>query len=61
VSILGLPLVGWNRKCIETIVEGAGKMVGYDITSVSQGSLMSKGVTKHDFFCDLKRTDIADS
>ena len=40
VSILGLPLVGWNRKCIEAIVEGAGKMVGYDITSVSQGLLI---------------------
>ena len=39
VSILGLPLIGWNRRCIESIIEKAGKMVGYDITSVSQGSL----------------------
>jgi hypothetical protein len=40
VYILGLPLIGWNRKCIESMVEDAGKMIGYDITSVSQGSLM---------------------
>jgi hypothetical protein len=39
VSILGLPLIGWNHICIESIIEKAGKMVGYDITSVSQGSL----------------------
>ena len=39
VSILGLPLIGWNRRCIESIVEKAGKMIGYDITSVSQRSL----------------------
>ncbi|KAG6750616.1 hypothetical protein POTOM_045121 [Populus tomentosa] len=39
VSILGLPLIGWNRRCIESIIEKAGKMLGYDITSVSQGSL----------------------
>ncbi|KAG6735302.1 hypothetical protein POTOM_022361 [Populus tomentosa] len=40
VSIMGLPLIGWNRRCIESMVEDAGKMIGYDITSVSQGSLM---------------------
>jgi len=40
VSILGLPLIGWNRRCIEFMVEDVGKMIGYDITSVSQGSLM---------------------
>ncbi|KAG6737121.1 hypothetical protein POTOM_059884 [Populus tomentosa] len=40
VSILGLPLIGWNRRCIESMVEDADKMIGYDITSVSQGSLM---------------------
>ncbi|KAG6738395.1 hypothetical protein POTOM_058011 [Populus tomentosa] len=39
VSILGLPLIGWNHRCIESIIEKAGKMLGYDITSVSQGSL----------------------
>jgi hypothetical protein len=39
VSILGLPLIGWNRRCIESIVEYAGKMVGYNIASMSQGSL----------------------
>ncbi|XP_073264031.1 uncharacterized protein [Populus alba] len=39
VSKLGLPLIGWNRRCIESIIEKAGKMLGYDITSVSQGSL----------------------
>ncbi|KAG6790614.1 hypothetical protein POTOM_006772 [Populus tomentosa] len=39
VSILGLPLIGWNRRCIESIIKKAGKMLGYDITSVSQGSL----------------------
>ena len=37
---MGLPLIGWNRRCIESMVEDAGKMIGYDITSVSQGSLM---------------------
>jgi hypothetical protein len=40
VSILGLPLIGWNHRCIESMVENAGKMIGYDIISVSQGSLM---------------------
>jgi hypothetical protein len=33
-------LIGWNRRCIEFIVEDAGKMVGYNITNMSQGSLM---------------------
>ncbi|KAG6780117.1 hypothetical protein POTOM_012969 [Populus tomentosa] len=40
VFILGLPLIGWNCRCIESMVEDADKMIGYDITSVSQGSLM---------------------
>jgi hypothetical protein len=33
-------LIGWNCRCIESIVEDVGKMIGYDITSMSQGSLM---------------------
>jgi hypothetical protein len=36
----GTSLIGWNRRCIEFIVEDAGKMVGYNITNMSQGSLM---------------------
>ncbi|KAG6768380.1 hypothetical protein POTOM_027294 [Populus tomentosa] len=39
VSTLGLPLIGWNRRCIISTIQKVGKMVGYDITSVSQGSL----------------------
>ena len=55
VSIMGLPLIGWNRRCIESMVEDAGKMIGYDITSVSQGSFV------HNLFHDFKQTAFTDS
>ena len=35
----GLPMEGWNRNCINILLQNWGNIVGYDTSCVSQGSI----------------------
>jgi hypothetical protein len=39
ISIFGLPMEGWNRNCIDAILQNWGNIIGYDTSCVSQGSI----------------------
>ncbi|KAL9381686.1 hypothetical protein Peur_024721 [Populus x canadensis] len=39
IAIFGLPMEGWNKNCIDTLLQSWGNIVGYDTTCVSQGSI----------------------
>jgi len=39
ISIFGLPMEGWNRNCINLLLQSCGNIVGYDTSCVSQGSI----------------------
>ncbi|KAI5603181.1 hypothetical protein BDE02_01G202900 [Populus trichocarpa] len=39
ISIFGLPMEGWNRNCINILLQSWGNIVGYDTSCVSQGSI----------------------
>jgi hypothetical protein len=39
ISIFGLPMEGWNRNCIDAILQSWGNIIGYDMSCVSQGSI----------------------
>ena len=39
ISIFGLPIEGWNRNCIDALLQSWGNIVGYDTSCVSQGSI----------------------
>jgi hypothetical protein len=39
ISICGLPMEGWNRNCIDAILQSWGNIIGYDTSCVSQGSI----------------------
>ncbi|KAJ6944605.1 hypothetical protein NC652_009847 [Populus alba x Populus x berolinensis] len=39
ISIFGLPMEGWNRNCINSLLQSWGNIVGYDTSCVSQGSI----------------------
>ena len=40
ISIFGLPMEGWNRNCIDAILQSWGNIIGYDMSCVSQGSIL---------------------
>jgi hypothetical protein len=39
IAIFGLPMEGWNKNCIDSLLQSWGNIVGYDTTCVSQGSI----------------------
>ena len=39
ISIFGQPMEGWNRNCIDAILQSWGNIIGYDTSCVSQGSI----------------------
>jgi hypothetical protein len=39
ISIFGLPMEGWNRNCIDAILQSWGNIIGYDTSCVGQGSI----------------------
>jgi hypothetical protein len=39
IAIFGLPMEGWNKNCIDSLLQSSGNIVGYDTTCVSQGSI----------------------
>ncbi|KAG6778847.1 hypothetical protein POTOM_015195 [Populus tomentosa] len=39
ISIFGLPMEGWNKNCINILLQSWGNIVGYDTSCVSQGSI----------------------
>lgn len=39
ISVFGLPMEGWNKNCINILLQNWGNIVGYDTSCVSQGSI----------------------
>ncbi|KAG6737372.1 hypothetical protein POTOM_058888 [Populus tomentosa] len=39
IVIFGLPMEGWNKNCIDILLQSWGNIIGYDTTCVSQGSI----------------------
>lgn len=39
LAIFGLPMEGWNKNCIDILLQSWGNIIGYDTTCVSQGSI----------------------
>ncbi|KAJ6927984.1 hypothetical protein NC651_011867 [Populus alba x Populus x berolinensis] len=41
VSIQGLPIVGWNRNCLATLLKSTGDIIGFDHLGLRRSTLVS--------------------
>ncbi|KAJ6991602.1 hypothetical protein NC653_019696 [Populus alba x Populus x berolinensis] len=41
ISIQGLPIVGWNRNCLATLLKSTGDIIGFDRLGLKRSALVS--------------------